>query len=95
MHALYAASDVCIVSPIRDGLNLVSYEYVASQTNENGVLMLSRYTGASHMLESAVIFNPWDTPRFSESIIQALTMPEAERKERMQAARKITDEWTR
>lgn len=94
LHALYAASHVCIVSSIRDGLNLVSYEYVACQTQRQGVLMLSQYTGASEMLTSAVGFNPWDAPRFSEAIITALTMPQEEREQRMSEAGDIVRKWT-
>lgn len=97
LHALYAASDVCMVAPIRDGLDLVSYEYVASQrqTANCGVLMLSKYTGASRMLESALTIDPWDTPRFSEDIARALAMTEEERNQRMESARKVVEEWTR
>jgi trehalose 6-phosphate synthase len=95
LHALYATADVCIVSSIRDGLNLVSYEYVASQVQSSGVLMLSQYTGAALMLSSAIHFNPWDAPRFSEAIVTALTMPQEERDRRLETVRKIVNEWTR
>jgi len=95
LHALYAVSDVCIVSSIQDGLNLVSYEYVASQTERKGVLMLSQYTGAARLLKSAIHFNPWDAPRFSEAIEQALGMSQEERKSRLDSATDIVANWTR
>lgn len=95
LHALYAASDVCIVSSIRDGLNLVSYEYVASQADSSGVLMLSQYAGATRMLGSAIHFTPWDAPRFSKAIIEALSILEGERKRRLEVAKKTVYGWTR
>ena len=95
LRAFYALSDVCVVSPIRDGLNLVSYEYVACQSSCNGVLMLSRHTGAAVLLESAVAFNPWDTPRFARAMAGALDMPREERETRMKAARDQVNYWTR
>jgi trehalose 6-phosphate synthase len=95
LYALYASADVCIVSSIRDGLNLVSYEYVACQADRPGVLMLSQYTGAARMLDSAIHFNPWDTPRFSEAIVAALDMPQEERKRRMEIASNTVNYWTR
>ncbi|KAM3448586.1 hypothetical protein MY3296_007619 [Beauveria thailandica] len=75
LHALYAIADICIVSAIRDGLNLVCFEYVASQLSRYGVLMLSQYTGAARLFDTAVEFNPWDTPKFANAIAQALDMP--------------------
>lgn len=95
LHALYAAADICIVSSIQDGLNLVSYEYVASQADSSGVLMLSQYTGAARMLGSAILFNPWDAPRFSNAIVEALSMSKGERKQRMEIAKKTVFDWTR
>lgn len=95
LHALYSVADICIVSAVMDGLNLVSYEYVACQVGRPGVLMLSRYTGAARMLDTAVSFNPWDTPRFSKAIHTALEMSPTEREWRMDAARKTVNKWTR
>ena len=95
LHALYALSDVCIVSSIRDGLNLVSFEYVACQTARKGVLVLSQYTGAAKILTSAVLFNPWDLPRFSDAILTALEMPLEDRQQRHDSAIKAVETWTR
>jgi trehalose 6-phosphate synthase len=94
LHALYGVSDVCVVSAVRDGLNLVSYEYVASQIDQQGVLMLSQYTGAAEMLKTAVHFNPWDTPRFAEAMSTALSMPPEERGRRIEAALSTVNQWT-
>jgi len=86
LHALYAEADLCVVSSIHDGLNLVSYEYVACQTRRSGVLLLSQYAGAAKLLPSAVSFNPWDTPRFADAIHMALNMPLEERQKRLSEA---------
>jgi trehalose 6-phosphate synthase len=95
LHALYAMSDVCIVSSVRDGLNLVSFEYVACQTSRNGVLLLSQYTGAAELLPSALHFNPWDLPRFADAIHSALEMPLKDRQEKHKSAIKVVETWTR
>jgi len=94
LHALYAMSDVCIVSSVRDGLNLVSFEYVACQASRNGVLLLSQYTGAAELLPSAVHFNPWDLPRFADAIQSALEMSLEDRQERHNRAIKVVETWT-
>ena len=93
--ALYSVSDVCLISAVRDGFNLVSYEYVACQSKRKGVLVMSQYTGAAKMLPTSVLVNPWDTPRFAETIEKVLVMPMDERAERHTAAAKVVDEWTR
>ena len=58
--ALYSVADACLISSTRDGLNMVSYEYIACQAERNGVLVLSQYAGAAKMLPSALLINPWD-----------------------------------
>ena len=100
--ALYAGADVCIVSSIRDGLNLVSYEFIAAQgskasgsdSKSPGVLLLSQYTGAKTMLKSSLTFNPWDTQRFSEAILRALEMDASERRQRYKEAAEVVDTHT-
>ena len=77
--AIYAISDVCLISSTRDDLNLVSYEYVASQLREErrrGILVMSRYAGASNTLPngSIVVVNPWDISAFAGAIKTALEM---------------------
>ena len=78
--ALYHIADACIVSSTRDGMNLVSYEYIASQTNRHGVLILSEFAGAAQSLNGSIIVNPWNTEELAESIYEAVTMPEDVRK---------------
>lgn len=92
--ALYAVSDACLIASTRDGLNMVSYEYIACQRKRKGVLVMSQYTGAAKMLPSAVLVNPWDTPRFAQTIEKVLTMPMEERTKRQDAAAKVVDQWT-
>ncbi|KAL0043722.1 hypothetical protein WJX82_000124 [Trebouxia sp. C0006] len=81
--ALYAITDVALVTSLRDGMNLVSYEYVACQSDNAGVLILSEFTGASQSLGAgAILVNPWNITDLSAAIGDALTMTEAERRER-------------
>ncbi|MFC6941082.1 trehalose-6-phosphate synthase [Salinirubellus sp. GCM10025818] len=86
LYSLYRNVDLAVVSPIRDGMNLVAQEFVAAQTEGEGVLVLSDQTGAHDLLgEAAVSITPQDTDGFAESIDRALTMPTKERRERMGA----------
>lgn len=78
--SLYAISDVCLVSSTRDGMNLVSYEYIACQSEKKGALILSEFAGAAQSLNGALIVNPWNIDELSESIKESLTLPE-EKKE--------------
>jgi trehalose 6-phosphate synthase len=80
LTALYAASDACIVSSIRDGLNIVCLECIACQQDRHGVLLLSEFAGAAQALEDYIKFNPWDVHEFSEPIFQALTMSDQEKR---------------
>lgn len=80
-------AQVGVVTPLRDGMNLVAKEYVAAQDpNDPGVLVLSRFAGAAAQLSSALIVNPFDVDQCAGAMHRALTMPLAERKERWQAA---------
>lgn len=81
-------ANVCIVSPLHDGMNLVAKEYVSARTDSSGVLMLSQFTGSSRELEDAVMINPYDTEDFSEKIRFAVTMDKKEARLRMQKMRK-------
>ncbi|WFD42634.1 hypothetical protein MPSI1_001280 [Malassezia psittaci] len=72
--ALYAVSDVCLVTSTRDGMNLVSYEYVACQRGRNGVMILSEFAGAAQSLNGALIVNPWDRFAIANAIHSAMTM---------------------
>lgn len=85
LSAFYREADVCFVTPLRDGMNLVAKEYIASQTGEPGVLILSRFCGASEDLREALIINPYDIDGTAESLKRALEMPLGERRYRRQA----------
>jgi trehalose 6-phosphate synthase/phosphatase len=82
LTALYTISDACIITSIRDGMNLVSYEYVACQRRHCGVLILSEFAGAAQTLTSAIRVNPWDSEEVADAIHRALTMPFPERQMR-------------
>jgi trehalose 6-phosphate synthase len=83
LAGLYRIAQVGLVTPLRDGMNLVAKEYVAAQSAENpGVLVLSRFAGAAHELDAALIVNPYDTDATAAAIKRALDMPLEERKER-------------
>ena len=81
--AFFVAADVMLVTPLRDGMNLVAKEYVAAQDPEDpGVLVLSRFAGAARELTSALIVNPYDCVGMAEALDRALNMSLAERKDR-------------
>ncbi len=86
--ALYRASDVMIVTPVRDGLNLVAKEFVATRTDGDGVLVLSRYAGSAEELDAALQVDPNRIGPLAETFRQALTMPKRERRRRMRALRR-------
>ncbi|WKA11901.1 hypothetical protein VitviT2T_029353 [Vitis vinifera] len=81
--ALYAVTDVALVTSLRDGMNLVSYEFVACQESKKGVLILSEFAGAAQSLGAgAILVNPWNITEVASSIAQALNMPPEEREKR-------------
>ncbi|MCS5491349.1 bifunctional alpha,alpha-trehalose-phosphate synthase (UDP-forming)/trehalose-phosphatase [Algoriphagus limi] len=83
LSAFYNLADIALVTPLRDGMNLVCKEYVASRTNQNGVLILSEMAGASKELQDAILVNPNDQQGVVDAIYQALTMKPAEQKDRI------------
>jgi trehalose 6-phosphate synthase/phosphatase len=87
LAALYAAADVMLVTPLRDGMNLVAKEFAATRVDEDGVLVLSEFAGAAAELQGALTVNPYDTQAFADSIHRALAMPGAERRARMRSLR--------
>jgi alpha,alpha-trehalose-phosphate synthase [UDP-forming] len=87
--ALYLAGDVMLVTPLRDGMNLVAKEYVASRRDINGVLVLSEFAGAADELTDAVLVNPHDAQALRDAIVQAVDMRHHERTRRMTALREI------
>jgi len=85
----YRAADVCYVSSLHDGMNLVAKEFVAARTDLKGVLVLSEFTGAARELTEALIVNPYDLEGSSNALAVALTMPEEEQQDRMRSMRSI------
>jgi len=88
LAALYAAADVMLVTPLRDGMNLVAKEFVATRTDEDGVLVLSEFAGAAAELNGAITVNPYDVSGVADAIERALTMPAGERRVRMRNLRR-------
>jgi trehalose-6-phosphate synthase len=88
----YVLADICIVSSLHDGMNLVAKEYIASKRDLNGALILSRFTGAARELADAVQINPYSIEEFADAIKFSLEMPETEKKKRMENMRKIVRE---
>lgn len=84
---LYRAGDVMLVTPLRDGMNLVAKEYVAAHTDGDGVLVLSEFTGAADELQEALLVNPHDERALQDAIVQAVEMSRGDRLSRMQAMR--------
>lgn len=87
LTALYGAADVMIVSPLRDGMNLVAKEFVAARTGDDGVLILSEFAGASEDLREAISVNPYDIEGFADAMLRAIGMREPECQARMRALR--------
>ncbi|MCJ8209498.1 bifunctional alpha,alpha-trehalose-phosphate synthase (UDP-forming)/trehalose-phosphatase [Mucilaginibacter sp. RS28] len=83
LSALYSTADVCLVTPMRDGMNLVSKEYVASRVQNDGILILSEMAGASKELIDAIIVNPNNTHEVRDAIVTAINMPVEEQRRRM------------
>ena len=88
----YTTADLCLVTSLHDGMNLVAKEFVAARQDEQGVLILSRFTGAARELRDAVLVNPYDIEHTAEAIRYALEMAPEERAVRMQRLRKVVKE---
>ncbi|HUI32218.1 MAG: bifunctional alpha,alpha-trehalose-phosphate synthase (UDP-forming)/trehalose-phosphatase [Dysgonamonadaceae bacterium] len=86
--AMYHTADIALVSPLRDGMNLVAKEYIATKHSNPGVLILSEMAGAAIELPDAIIINPNDAEEIEKSILQALTMDEDEKMKRMKKMQK-------
>jgi len=87
--ALYRAADVMLVTPLRDGMNLVAKEFVASRIDDDGVLVLSEFAGAADQLTDAVAVNPYSIEEMTDAIRTALAMNAPERRRRMAALRRV------
>ena len=87
LACFYSLADVCMVTPLRDGLNLVAKEFVASQGDTPGVLLLSKFCGAASSMPDALIVNPYDVDGTAEATYRALRMTLTERRRAMDLAR--------
>jgi trehalose 6-phosphate synthase len=89
---LYRAADFCIVNSLHDGMNLVAKEFAAARDDEDGVLILSTFAGASRELLEALLVNPFDVSETAAAIETAIAMPRDQRRERMQLMRRTVKE---
>jgi trehalose 6-phosphate synthase len=90
---LYRAADICYVSSLHDGMNLVAKEFIAARDDERGVLVLSRFTGAARELTEALVVNPYDLEGVADTLRVALTMSPIEQRERMRSLRSQVAEY--
>jgi trehalose 6-phosphate synthase len=90
---VYRAADVCYVSSLHDGMNLVAKEFVGARDDLRGVLVLSRFTGAGHELTEALLVNPYDVDEAANALAAALVMPGEEQEQRMRALRALVSEF--
>ncbi len=93
VYELYRAAELCYVSSLHDGMNLVAKEFVASRDDEQGVLMLSQFTGAARELAEALIVNPYDIEQTAAAMHVALTMSPDEQRARMRSMRHLVQEF--
>jgi trehalose 6-phosphate synthase len=93
VYEYYRAADLCFVSSLHDGMNLVAKEFISSREDERGVLILSQFTGASRELPEALIVNPYDIDQCAAALHIALTMPSAEQRGRMRIMRGLVKEF--
>jgi trehalose-6-phosphate synthase len=92
--AYYRAADVCLVSPLQDGMNLVAKEFVACQAGRLGVLVLSRFAGAAREMREALLVNPYDIGAVAETLHRALSLPPEERERRIGLLRRRVERHT-
>lgn len=83
----YRSSNICVVTSLHDGMNLVAKEFIAARSDELGVLILSQFTGAARELHEALLINPYHVEQGAQALYRAVTMPELEQKERMRSMR--------
>jgi len=93
VYEYFRAADVCFVSSLHDGMNLVAKEFVAARDDERGVLILSQFTGAARELPEALIVNPYDADQCAAALHLALTMPAPEQRDRMRLMRGLVAEF--
>jgi trehalose 6-phosphate synthase len=93
VNRYYRAADVCMITSLHDGMNLVAKEFVAARDDERGVLVLSQFTGAAHELYEALIVNPYHIEQTAEALYRGLTMPDTEQRERMRSMRALVRDY--
>ena len=93
VYEYYRAAEVCVVSSLHDGMNLVAKEFVAARDDERGVLVLSQFTGAARELPEAIIVNPYDADECAAALQAALEMPDREQRARMRLMRSLIGEF--
>jgi trehalose 6-phosphate synthase len=93
VYRYYRGAEVCIVSSLHDGMNLVAKEFIATRDDEQGVLILSEFTGASRELAEALIINPYNMDQFANALRLALGMPAGEQRDRMRSMRSLIQEF--
>ncbi|MFI5245008.1 MAG: trehalose-6-phosphate synthase, partial [Gemmatimonadales bacterium] len=93
VYEYYRAADVCFVSSLHDGMNLVAKEFISSRDDERGVLILSQFTGAARELPESIVVNPYDTDQCASALHMALTMPPSEQRERIRLMRGLIQEF--
>jgi trehalose 6-phosphate synthase len=91
--ALYCAADIMLVTPFRDGMNLVAKEYVASRRDRSGVLILSEFAGAAHQLHRAILVNPFDVNGLKDAIANAVNGDRVDQRRRMSALVRVVRHW--
>jgi trehalose-6-phosphate synthase len=92
IYPFYKAADVCMVTSLHDGMNLVAKEFVSARDDEDGVLILSQFTGASRELTDALIINPYDIEEMADALHRSLVMEPQEKSERMGRMRDVIRE---
>ena len=93
VYEYHRAADLCFVSSLHDGMNLVAKEFVAARDDEQGVLILSQFTGASRELSEALVVNPYDADQCAAALNLALTMKPEEQRDRMRLMRAVVREF--
>ncbi|HZQ62998.1 MAG TPA: trehalose-6-phosphate synthase [Casimicrobiaceae bacterium] len=93
INEYYRAADVCVVTSLHDGMNLVAKEFVTARDDEHGVLVLSQFTGAARELHDALLVNPYHAEQCAQALYRALTMPADEQRVRMHSMRRLVAEF--
>lgn len=92
LFAHYRAADVALLTPLRDGMNLVAHEFVVSRVEHTGALILSEFAGAAEYLDEAILVNPYDLSAIADSLTRAFSLREDERARRMRALQENTED---